>query len=346
VRVSLIIPTHNRAELLEQAVESAIALDDPRIETELIVVDNASTDGTEQMVVRLASRAPGRLRYVREERLGLHHARHAGAKLARGEILVFTDDDATFDPDLLLAYQRAFSDHPEMAAAGGPVRPVWETPPPEWLSRFMGDETQFAMLSLMEPYSEFHLDSAGYFFGVNMAIRRRLLFELGGFNPETFGRDTCLGDGETGLNRKLADRGLLIGYVPDAIVYHHIPTRRMALESFVSGVPNIGACDVYARFHGSVPGNASLVRHAAGVGLRAIQLQVASLLVSLVKGSMHGRALSLRLRAARTRGQLTYILRMIRDSEFRQFVERERWLEVEEMAQGRTAASTIEVQEF
>jgi glycosyltransferase involved in cell wall biosynthesis len=332
MRLSLIIPTYNRVALLDQAVRSAIAVDDPDGETEIIVVDNASTDGTPELVKRLLPLAPGRLRYVREERLGLHHARHAGAKAARGEVLVFTDDDATFDRGFLRAHGRAFAEHPEMAAAGGSVRPVWETPPPEWLVEYTGgDFSQFAMLSLMEPYSEFHLDSEGYFFGVNMAIRRELLFGLGGFNPETFGRDVCLGDGESGLNRKLTNRGLLIGYVPDAVVYHHIPTRRMALESFISGIPNIGACDTYARFHGRAPTRASLCRHAVAAAARTVWLRFAAAVTSALKGPRAPRSVSTRFRAARTRGQLAYILRMIWSPELRQLVMREDWLKPEDV---------------
>jgi hypothetical protein len=103
-----------------------------------------------------------------------------------------------------------------MMAAGGPVRPLWETDPPQWLLDYISESKIFGILSIMEPYTDFRLDPNGFFFGVNMAIRREVLFELGGFNPESFG-DIWLGDGETGLNRKLQKRGLLIGYVPDAI---------------------------------------------------------------------------------------------------------------------------------
>jgi glycosyltransferase involved in cell wall biosynthesis len=52
---------------------------------------------------------------VCEDRLGLHHARHAGARVAQGRVLVFTDDDATFDTSLLQAYSDSFEAHPEMA---------------------------------------------------------------------------------------------------------------------------------------------------------------------------------------------------------------------------------------
>src|SRR5215510_9818844 len=126
--LSIIIPTHNRAALMTQAVRSAFALHYPADCYEIIVVDNASTDSTPEMVEALQNEARGKvLRYVREDRLGLHNARHVGARAAEGQILLFTDDDATFDPGWAQAYAEAFAQHTDMMAAGGPVRPIWET---------------------------------------------------------------------------------------------------------------------------------------------------------------------------------------------------------------------------
>src|SRR5215510_5300388 len=251
--LSIIIPTHNRAALMARAVRSAFALHYPSDRYEIIVVDNASTDNTPEMLESLQNEAAGNvLRYVREDRLGLHNARHAGARAAEGKLLLFTDDDATFDSGWAKAYVEVFARHAAMMAAGGPVRPLWETDPPQWLLDYISESKIFGILSIMEPYTNFRLDPNGFFFGVNMAIRREVLFELGGFNPESFG-DIWLGDGETGLNRKLWKRGFLIGYVPDAVVYHHIPPQRMTIDYFRRRMANEGACEVYANCHDGIP---------------------------------------------------------------------------------------------
>jgi glycosyltransferase involved in cell wall biosynthesis len=228
-------------------------MDYPSDRYEVIVVDNASTDTTPEVVQRLQSHSNGyNLHYVWEEQLGLHNARHAGARAAQGEILVFRDDDATFDTGWLQAYAKAFSAHPEMAAAGGPVRPIWEVQPPEWLLDFIAQPGMAGCLSLMEPYQEFCIDHKGYFYGVNIAVRRNALFEVGGFNPEAFG-DIWLGDGETGLYNKLCERGMLVGYVPSAIVYHHIAPERMTVDYLRRRMANQGACEAYSQFHVEVP---------------------------------------------------------------------------------------------
>src|SRR5258707_14266832 len=116
----------------------------------------------------------------------------------------------------------------------------------------------FPPLSLLDLAPDFRLTPDGIFFGVNMAIRRDVLFESGGFNPESFG-DHWLGDGETGLNRKLHACGRLIGYVPEALVYHHVPPERMTVGYLRRRQANDGACDMYAAFHQKMPSLIGLV---------------------------------------------------------------------------------------
>jgi glucosyl-dolichyl phosphate glucuronosyltransferase len=98
IAISVIIPTLNRCSYLERALASAREQTFPSSEYEIIVVDNGSTDGTRDLVERLNQDGGKRLCYVYEGQLGLHHARHAGARAAKSWILIFTDDDATFDP--------------------------------------------------------------------------------------------------------------------------------------------------------------------------------------------------------------------------------------------------------
>jgi len=78
----------------------------------------------------------------------------------------------------------------------------------------------------MEPYQTFNLSERGYFYSCNMAILKSKLIEREGFHPEATG-DAWVGDGETGLNRDMQTKGDLIGYVPGALTYHHIPASRM-----------------------------------------------------------------------------------------------------------------------
>jgi glucosyl-dolichyl phosphate glucuronosyltransferase len=323
--ISIIIPTHNRANSIVQAVGSATVLHYPPERYEIIVVDNCSTDGTPEVVPTL-HRRPDQcsLRYLQEPQLGLHHARHAGARAAKGKVLVFTDDDATFDTGWLQAYSDAFEAYPRMAAAAGPVRPIWEVPPPEWLLKFIGDAKVFGCLSLMELYKEFRLDPKGIFFGVNMAIRRQLLFDVGGFNPEAFG-DVWLGDGESGLNRKLWERGLLIGYVPDAVVYHHIPAERMTVEYLCRRMANEGACAEYATFHRRGFNPVILCVRITRLVLSFVKLAVRILATTVLRRDGFA-LLKARMRFAYQFSRLRYVSRLLHDQAFRDLVEEENWL--------------------
>jgi glycosyltransferase involved in cell wall biosynthesis len=314
VEISVIVPTLNRCEILAGALDSVCIQSFPSDQYEIIAADNGSSDGTRELVERLNQVHRRRIRYLYEDQLGLHHARHAGARLARGEILVFTDDDATVDPGWLQAYGTAFAEHPEMVAAGGPVRPVWEVPPPEWLLDYIGDAKTFSPLSLMEPYDGFRLDTKGFFFGVNMAIRRDMLFAVGGFNPELIGGFT-VGDGESGLNRKLQERGCLIGYVPGAIVYRHIPTARMTLDYLCRWQAHLAGAQLYSLYHMQMPSPPKLAVDAARTLLSFAGIWV---LARYIRSRTNHFAVSLKLRAALESARLRYILRLASDPDFRQ----------------------------
>jgi glucosyl-dolichyl phosphate glucuronosyltransferase len=321
--ISLIIPTYNRATLLERALKSAMNLDYPPTRYEIVIVDNGSTDATPAVVQNVRDNsAEHDVRYVREERLGLHNARHAGVWAAKGDILIFTDDDATFAPGWLRAYAAAFDAHPEMGAAGGPVRASWEVPPPKWLAEFMGDAKSFGMFSLMEPYDEFRLNSDGEFFGVNMAIRANVLLEMGGFNPEAFG-DVWLGDGETGLVYKLWKHKMLIGYVPEALVYHHIPPERMTVQYLRRRMANQGVCDLYSDFHHTLPNTRSMLRRVSGLIWKTYRSWVAAM---LVKDRTDVQSLNVQLESARTQAQLQYMLKVALNKRFQSFVSKKDWI--------------------
>lgn len=91
--VSVIIPTYNRAHTLQKSIESVLS--QTYSDLELIVVDDGSTDNTEETVKAISDR---RLRYFYQDHQGACSARNAGILLARGEYIAFQDSDDTWLP--------------------------------------------------------------------------------------------------------------------------------------------------------------------------------------------------------------------------------------------------------
>lgn len=136
LRVSVVICTRNRAQVLERALESFTQLHIPEGATwEVLVVDNASTDATPDSIARFRDRLP--LRSALEPTLGLSHARNRAVAEARGEYLIWIDDDAVPRAEWLASYLTAFDAFPDAAVFGGPIDVAFDGPLPDWFAEVL-----------------------------------------------------------------------------------------------------------------------------------------------------------------------------------------------------------------
>ena len=122
LQLSLILCCHNGIERLKSTIEhlaNQILPNDFR--WEFVFVDNASTDGSAQYIVNLWKEynAKGDLRIVEEKKIGLIFARNAGVKNARGEIIIFCDDDNWLDANYLYKAYTFMVSHPNIGVLGG-----------------------------------------------------------------------------------------------------------------------------------------------------------------------------------------------------------------------------------
>jgi glycosyltransferase involved in cell wall biosynthesis len=121
-RFSVVVPAYNEAKLLPACLDS-LARQDVTDGIEVIVVDNASTDATAAI-----AHARGAI-VVREDRAGVCFARQAGTSAARGEIVVSTDADTTFDDRWLSRIDAVFTTDATVVAVAGPCQfvnaPLW-----------------------------------------------------------------------------------------------------------------------------------------------------------------------------------------------------------------------------
>lgn len=220
VRLSVVICTRNRAGYLRDCLASlaAMGLDG----SELLVVDNGSTDDTASVAAEAASQLSS-LRYVYEGHPGLSHARNAGIEHATGEIIAYLDDDALVTKGWRQALLAAYDD-PEIAGVAGRVQLRWRGARPEWLVPRL--ETWYAGYDKGDQPRL--LEAHEYPFGANMSVRHDVATAVGGFAVELgyVGRG-LIGSEEREFFRRVHDKGGALAYVPEALVYHQIGDARL-----------------------------------------------------------------------------------------------------------------------
>lgn len=222
-KISAIICTHNRSDLLAKAIESLIGQTMDKSHYEIIVVDNASTDQTRELCE--GYRDIDNFRYIYEEEAGLTIARNLGLIEAKGKYVGFLDDDAIASREWLERIVHAFETiTPPPASVGGKILPIWEVPKPEW---FPDDKT--SLLSILD-YGErpIIIKYPRVLFGTNMAFLRDALLDVGGFSTN-LGRkkNNLLSGEEVDIFKKFKEKKLPVFYQPDITVSHLIPKERL-----------------------------------------------------------------------------------------------------------------------
>ncbi len=133
IYLSVAVCTRNRAAVLGECVESILASCARQARPwELIVVDNGSTDRTGELLAGFS--AEPRLRVVREDRMGISYARNAAVANASGKVLAFIDDDEIVQDDWADVLCSEYESQ-GVEVLGGVMLPIWETPPPWWLTQ-------------------------------------------------------------------------------------------------------------------------------------------------------------------------------------------------------------------
>lgn len=266
VTFSVVICTYNRQDLLADVIASLRAQTYPSDRYEILVVDNASTDGTRAEVERLQKLDGHPVRYIDESRPGQSYARNTGAERAEGDIVVYIDDDAIATPGWLATLAQAFEQDPGIACAGGRIVVAWESEEPDWfLPRFEGFFGGTRRLGEVAR----DLTPKESLIGMNLAVRISCFHKVGGFATE-LGPGTPIGFGDDDeFCSRVHMAGHRLAYVPDALVYHRIfperTTRRYMLNRAMRG----GMSSVMmAQLHEQLPRWKLL----AGAGLDALRL--------------------------------------------------------------------------
>jgi glycosyltransferase involved in cell wall biosynthesis len=218
--ISVIVPTFNRGESLQRLLASLGSLELPDlIHAEVIVVDNGSTDNTEEILLREKARQNRfDLRVLKEEAKGKSSALNRGIGLAQGEVLILVDDDVVVHPEWMSNHWGCHRDN-EFGAVQGRVLPG------------VDPQGRPADQSHLREYNIPIVDYGGEirairgFTGTNVSFKRDVIRQIGLFNPR-------LGPGALGFSEdteysiRMHRAGLKIGYSPSAIVYHELNPER------------------------------------------------------------------------------------------------------------------------
>lgn len=221
ILISVVVCTHNRADLLANALQSLCEQSLDSTEYEVIVVDNNSTDRTRSVVDDFHGKYPN-IRYCLETEIGLSHSRNRGWQEAQGLYVAYTDDDCNLPPQWLTVAKKVI-ETVSSGVFGGYVFPFYNSPKPKWFKDSYG--------TLKKP-EDFTTQSPN-FIGCNIFIRRDILESLQGFdvNLGMTGKKIAYGE-ETDLQQRI--RAIMpheIFYCdPNLYVYHIVREDKMKMS--------------------------------------------------------------------------------------------------------------------
>ena len=212
MKASIIIPTYNRSDVILRSLATWAVQTLSETEFEVIVVDNNSTDNSAQLIQQFIADKPN-FHYLLETQKGSTNARHAGARIAQSDILIFCDDDGLFNPECVQEVLNVYTTNEKVDAVAGKIEIQWDAPAPDWIEPYL------FMLGRLNYGNEVIYRHDIYLNGGIFSIRKSVFNNLGGFNPDLVG-DYLVGDGDTGLVIKLHKAGKQIGWTPFATMQH------------------------------------------------------------------------------------------------------------------------------
>lgn len=217
IDISVIVCTYNRADMLRRALQSLVRLElDAAWRYEIVVVDNASSDGTAEVIAAVAASSAVPLRGIYEPRQGVAIARNRGLRESRGTWIAYFDDDQVAAAGWLAALL-AMAGRRSLRCVGGPVRLVMPDldfrEAPLLYQRLLGNT---GLRTTPLRYSRKTAPATN-----NLLVHRSVFDEVGIFD------ESMVNSGEdTDLYRRIEAAGIEAWFTPGAVVYHVLPAYR------------------------------------------------------------------------------------------------------------------------
>ncbi|NSL52039.1 glycosyltransferase [Calidifontibacillus erzurumensis] len=232
-KLSVIICSYKRSEKLLNAVKAVINQSMSKDEYEIIVVNNDYSNfeifDMINDLIEEYSLPKDFIKYTVAPLKGLSYARNVGMFEASGEIILYIDDDAIANPNLLEETYKCFEEHPEAGVIGGNI--VLNIPNPTPQVVVPGSEALWSQFIIN---SDKYIEVENYWefpYGANFAIRSEALYRIGGFRV-SYGRkgNDYSGGEEIVVSQLMKEIGFKVGLNPKSFVIHDVDPERYTKE--------------------------------------------------------------------------------------------------------------------
>ena len=231
MKSTVIICTHNRCCILRETLESLISQVSGQDNCNIVVVDNASNDGTGVLLAEFEKQYEF-FTAVHEPRKGKQWALNRGISCSTGDLLIFADDDVRFGDGWLSSIYDAVAEYPQCRVFGGKIVPYFEdgSVVPDWVCREHPYSTSEGPLGehdhgdVVKSYYDHGLSTP---FGANMFLHRSVFDDYGLVSPVLFGGGKPLPNEDSILGSMVKRNSEEMLYIPSVVVHHVVDSSRL-----------------------------------------------------------------------------------------------------------------------
>ena len=210
--------------MLADCVDSILNQTVNRNRFEIIIVDNNSTDNSEEIAKDFAKNN-GNIKYLKEKTVGYSAPRNSGWQNAAGNIVAYIDDDEIAAPDWLESIEKAFQIEEQPDIVGGIYLVQYDATPPDWFIESMGGTNKNRQKGLLNQRKDCYLA------GGNIAFKKEILEKLKGFSDDFNMKNGFLMMGEdTDICQRAKNTGFKLFYDPDIKIYHRMNQNNYDIE--------------------------------------------------------------------------------------------------------------------
>jgi len=228
IKIDIIVPHYGDIKALEDSFASLTSSPAINLVNKIILVENGPETGAKAFCRKIEN---ADVEYIYSKKPGLSNARNLGIESSTADFLIFFDNDLKYVEQTLYAYETAFHKYGQKFFYGGPVAPVYETPPHQWMLAYVPPSVKGFSLGDVDFTSD-----SGVFLGGNHALSREAISACFQNYQTVYEGESATGSngGGVGEEHRLQSRLLHLGfkscYVSKAKVFHPVPNECLTHE--------------------------------------------------------------------------------------------------------------------